>query len=321
MGSTAEDDTLLSVLDLLRTGFPTDIRKVPPNVRLFAKYSSQLYELDGVLMLNDRIVIPTALRQDILNILHAAHQGVDRMKARACDAVYWPSMVGDIERTRAECISCHQISKSNPSQPPLPPADPEFPFQQIAADYFHHMGCYYAVVVDRYSHWPSIYKSEGNDSGSNGLVSHLRRYFERYGVPEEVASDGSPEFTSELTQTFFKNWQIHHRKSSVAFPHSNCRAELAVKEVKRIITDNCSPSGSLDNDKVLKALLSYRNTLDPVTGFSPALAVFGRQIRDGIPTLRGKFNLHHMWKEKLAYRENAMAHRHDAHHAAWSEHT
>ena len=28
-----------------------------------------------------------------------------------------------------------------------------------------------------------------------------------------------------------------------------------------------------------------------------------------------------MWKEKLAYREKAMAHRHNAHHEAWSEHT
>ena len=142
----------------------------------------------------------------------------------------------------------------------------------------------------------------------NGLVSH--------GVPEEIASDGGPEFTSELTQKFFTDWQIHHRKSSVAFPHSNCRAELAVKQVKRIITDNCSPSGSLNVDSLLKAMLSYKNTVDPVTGFSPALAVFGRQIRDGMPTLRGKFNPHHMWKEKLAYREKPMAQMVNAHHEA-----
>ena len=180
--STAEDATILSVLDLLREGFPEDIRKIAPDIRQYARYKSQLYELDGVLMLNDRIVI--------LSLLHAAHQGVDRMKARASDAVYWPGMVGDITRTRAECTSCHQITKSNPSQPPMPPADPEFPFQQIAADYFHHMGCYYAVVVDRYSHWPSVYRSQGDKSGSNGLISHLRKYFGMYGVLEEIASDG-----------------------------------------------------------------------------------------------------------------------------------
>merc|ERR1711888_428119 len=102
---------------------------------------------------------------------------------------------------------------------------------------------------------------------------------------------------------------------------ANCRAELAVKSAKRTIMDKCSPSGSLDVDSFQTAMLSYKNSIDPVTGFSPALAVFGRQIRDGVPVLRGKFNPHHMWKEKLEYREKAMAERHNAHHEAWSEHT
>merc|ERR1712030_298547 len=68
-------------------------------------------------------------------------------------------------------------------------------------------------------------------------------------------------------------------------------------------------------------MLSYKNSIDPVTGFSPALAVFGRQIRDGVPVLRGKLNPHHMWKEKLEYREKALAQRANEHHEAWSEHT
>ena len=28
----------------------------------------------------------------------------------------------------------------------------KYTFQMLAADYFHHMGQYYAVIVDRYSH-------------------------------------------------------------------------------------------------------------------------------------------------------------------------
>ena len=83
----------------------------------------------------------------------------------------------------------------------------------------------------------------------------------------------------------------------------------------------CSPSGSLDVDSYIQAMLTYKNSIDPVTGFSPALAVFGRQIRDGIPVLRGKLNPHHMWKEKLEYREKALAQRANEHHEAWSEHT
>ena len=145
-------------------------------------------------MLNVRIVIPADIRPNILKIFHTAHQGVDRMKARFSAAVYWQAMVGDITRTREECTTCHQIAKSNPTQPPVPPADPEYPFQQIAADYLHHIGCYYAVVVDRYSNWPSVFCLQGGSSGSKGLISHLRQYFGKYGVSEEIAYGGGLEF-------------------------------------------------------------------------------------------------------------------------------
>ena len=316
--ATAADPTLQSVLQMLATGFPVDSRTLPANIRPYFPYASSLYELNGVLMLSDRIVIPTSLRPDILNLLHAAHQGIDRMKARAGDAVFWPGIVGDISRIRWECTDCHRMAKSHPQAPPQPPDDPEYPFQQLAADYFHYHGKCYLVIVDRYSHWPMVYRAE---NGSAGLVKLLRRVFSTFGVAEEIASDGGKEFTAGETQTFLQNWSVHHRLSSVAFPHSNCRAELAVKQVKRIITSNISPSGSLDVDSFHKAILSYRNTIDPVTKFSPALAVFGRQMRDGLPVLPGKYNPHNTWRELLEHREKALAKRHVAHHEAWSEHS
>ena len=316
--ATAADPTLQSVLQMLTTGFPVDSRTLPANIRPYFPYASSLYELNGVLMLSDRIVIPTSLRPDILNLLHAAHQGIDRMKARAGDAVFWPGIVGDISRIRWACTDCHRMAKSHPQAPPQPPNDPEYPFQQLAADYFHYHSKCYLVIVDRYSHWPMVYRAE---NGSSGLVKLLRQVFSSFGVAEEIASDGGKEFTAGVTQIFLKNWSVHHRLSSVAFPHSNCRAELAVKQVKRIITSNISPSGSLDVDSFHRAILSYRNTIDPVTKFSPALAVFGRQMRDGLPVLPGKYNPHITWRELLEHREKAMAQRHVAHHEAWSEHT
>ena len=191
----------------------------------------------------------------------------------------------------------------------------------LASDYFHHGGHYYAVIVDRYSHWPVVFRAEHDHTGAKGLIAHLRLLFSTYGVPEEISSDGAKEYTAQETQDFLKKWQVHHRLSSVAFAHSNCRAELGVKQIKRIITDNCSPSGSLNIDSFHRAILSYRNTVDPVTKFSPALAVFGRQMRDGLPVLPGHYNPHNTWKEILDHRERAMAQRHVAHHEAWSEHT
>ena len=61
--------------------------------------------------------------------------------------------------------------------------------------------------------------------------------------------------------------------------------------------------------------------MDPVTKFSLAMAVFGRQMRDGLPVLPGKYNPHNTWKELLEHREKALAMRLVVHHEAWPEHT
>ena len=77
------------------------------------------------------------------------------MKDRSADAVFWHGIVGDIARHRE---ACHKMAKSNPSLPPYDP--PEYPFQYLAADYFQYGNKDYCVVVDRYSHWPSVFMAE-----------------------------------------------------------------------------------------------------------------------------------------------------------------
>ena len=49
--------------------------------------------------------------------------------------------------------------------------------------------------------------------------------------------------------------------SSAYNPQSNGRAEVVVKSTKRLLRSNTSPSGSLDSDKFLFAMLQLRNTV------------------------------------------------------------
>ena len=78
---------------------------------------------------------------------------------------------------------------------------------------------------------------------------------------------------------------------------------------------------SLDIDKFQKAMLMYRNSIDPETRASPAMILFGRPIRDAIPVPMGRYTPHNTWVEILAHREKALAKRHSREHEKWSEHT
>ena len=193
-----------------------------------------------------------------------------------------------------------------------------YPFQSICADYFYHAGNYFLVVVDRYSNWPIVKQSR---QGSRGLITTLREIFVTYGISEELSSDGGPEFSAYETKMFLKNWGVKHRMSSVAYPHSNCKAEIGVKQVKRLLLDKTDSGGSLNTDAFGRALLEYRNTPDKTTKLSPSQCLFGRPIRDFIPIHPGKYLPHPTWREILRAREEALRVRHMKDFERLNEHT
>ena len=140
--------------------------------------------------------------------------------------------------------------------------------------------------MDRYSGWPYVCQLTG---ASPALVKKLREFFLTYGIAEELVSDGGPEFMTAFTQQFLRDWGVAHRLSSVAYPHSNTRAEIGVKSAKRMIMENTGPQGDVDIPAFQRAMLTYRNTPTPLDKRSPAEIVFGRQIRDFVPVMPGKY--------------------------------
>ena len=99
--------------------------------------------------------------------------------------------------------------------------------------------------------------------------------------------------------------------SSVYFPQSNGRAEVAVKSAKRMLRANVSPNGDLNNDSFLRALLQLRNTPDPDCGMSPAEVVFGRPLRDAFSFVNrlAKYSNHFVrrtWRETWKTKKDAL---------------
>ena len=225
----------------------------------------------------------------------------------------------DIQRVREECLACRRNAPSQPAAPPMSLPSPDYPFQMVSSDYFHYAGKEYLLVVDRYSGWPVVGQAKAGTAEE--LVRLLRGYFATYGVPEEMATDGGAQYVSKVTQDFLRLWGVRHRLSSAYFPHSNLRAETGVKSIKRLITSNTGPGGSLDCDAFTRALLMYRNTPDRDTGVSPAQVLFARRLRDSVPVGPGGLVLRPDWVLTKDAREKALAKRHRLREEELGQHT
>lgn len=111
-------------------------------------------------------------------------------------------MSKDIRETRERFADCNRNAPSQAATPPQPSSPPSTPFEAVFADFFDYGGRHYLVVGDRLSGWVEVLSSTAgtNLGGSAGLVRHLRSFFATFDVPEELSSDGGPEFMAEETE-------------------------------------------------------------------------------------------------------------------------
>ena len=304
--ATETDPTLSVLLTAIEEGFKGEY----DICNSYLRYKESLYIQEGAVMFNDRVVVPESLRGKILENLHSAHQGVSTMLLRAQAIMYWPGMSNDIHDVRATCQQCN---RNAPSQAPIPiqPASiPLTPFEQVFADFFHFSGHNYLVIGDRLSGWSEVFSTPSGttSAGARGLITCLRRMFATFGVPNQLSSDGGPEFKASLTKEFLSTWDVEHRVSSAYNAESNGRAEVAVKSTKRLLMSNVDGRG-LDNDRFLRAMLTQRNTPDPDCQLSPSQILFGHPLRDALSfskNLKKYSRVSKRWKEAWRSKEDAL---------------
>ena len=306
-----DDPVYCTLINQIGEGFPKNKHSTNSNIRQYWEVRNRLSSLNGLVLMDRRIVIPVSLRKRILRCLHSAHQGVVGMKARANETVYWPGMDSCIRNCRDTCATCVRIAPSLPKEPIILTKSPEWPFQEIAMDLFfidHHA---YLACADRFTGWLMLFHLPPGKANATTLVNISRNIFQIYGVPEEISRDGGPPMQSKKFLDFLKTWGVRDRVSSVGYAQSNGRAELAVKAGKRIIYDNAAPDGSLDTDKIARAVLQYRNTPIQGIGLSPAQLLLHRQLRDCLPAHPIVYKPHKEWVRAGYQREQMLAKRNE----------
>ncbi|XP_063223094.1 uncharacterized protein K02A2.6-like [Bacillus rossius redtenbacheri] len=236
----------------------------------------------GCILWVSRVVIPSALRQELLVVLHAAHNGVVKSKAIARSYMWWPKMDDDIERMIGLCQKCQQ-SRANSPQRVLASWEPETkPWARVHIDFFGpFQGKVFLLAVDAYSKWPEVRIVR---SASSACVVHeLRDIFSIQGIPECLVSDNGSAFVSSELGVFARKNGIWVVRTIPFHPSSNGQVERMVQTVK----GKLKKGGMGDwQTRLARTLFALRTT--PVTGShkTPADLLMGRALRTALDLIQ-----------------------------------
>ncbi|KXJ18236.1 Uncharacterized protein K02A2.6 [Exaiptasia diaphana] len=176
--------------------------------RHYWPFRASLTIIDGLLMYDSRIVIPSSLRQDILGKLHEGHQGIAKCRRLAIQSVWWPGLSKNIKELIENCRVCCQAKRSHP-EPLNPTVMPQRPWQKLAADLMEIKKSQYLVVIDYYSRYIELAKLE-NSTTSKEVINHLKSIMARHGIPETMLTDNGPQFSSKEFSLFANEYGFSH---------------------------------------------------------------------------------------------------------------
>lgn len=276
--ATETDTTMQMVIKYACQGWPCQKGLVPNEVKPYWGVRDELYVSEGLVLRGDRVVVPRALRHDMLKKIHSSHLGIEKCTARAKDIFFWPGLVAEITEMCERCATCAEAKPLNRKEPMIIPEMPERPWQKVATDLFFIDGTPYILLADYYSKFVEFARL-AKDSTSATVIRFLKDQFGRYGIPEQVISDNGPQYNCREFTEFAKEYGFTHVTSSPTHAQSNGFAESQVRVVKGILK-KCANAGA----DVSLAVLEWRNTPIKGLGVSPAQILQGRRLRSSLPT-------------------------------------
>ncbi|XP_043285741.1 uncharacterized protein [Venturia canescens] len=247
---TNNDPILSHVRDYVLNGWPYQVNN---NLKAFKSRERKLTAEQGCVLWGHRFVIPQSLRDELLNELHTAHDGIVRMKAVARSYIWWPNLDKDIENIGMSCISCLKATENPPRAKLNSWKRPSGPNRRLHADFLGPIeDKMYIVIIDAFSKWIDIKELENITSGTT--IEVFRENFCAWGLPVKLVTDNGPSFCSKEFSEFLKSYGQTSQQSGF-------RGNRQVDFRKNETVMAKDYSSSVDNWKVSQ----IREQITPVT--------------------------------------------------------
>ena len=122
--------------------------QVPKELFPYYTHRSEITYHEGILLKNQRIIVPTTLRSEMKSIIHQGHCRLENSKKRARQVLFWPLINSEIEDMIKNCPTCLTFHNRQRREPEIKHPVPREPWTKLVADSFRLYEHYYLLVVD-----------------------------------------------------------------------------------------------------------------------------------------------------------------------------
>ena len=196
-------------------------------------HGSDITFCEGILLGNERIIVPTTLRAEMKSLIHQGHLGIENCKKRARQSLFWPIMNMKIGDMIKKCPTCLTFRNPQPSQPVIDHPVPNQAWRKIAADSFRLYGHYYLPIIDYHSKFIVI--EILNNLQSSTVTNKCKKFFSQFWTPNKLVTNNGPEFSSLYFKLFLRSSDFEHRTNSPHFHQSNGLVERSIQTIKRTL--------------------------------------------------------------------------------------
>ena len=142
---------------------------------------------------------------------------------------------------------------------------------------------YFLIIIDYATSWIEGYALPKQNSST--MIKCVENWIHRYGIMENIITDGGSPFTSTEALDFFKENGISKHTTSSYHPKSDGKAEANIKIIKNIMKKNIIHNIIEEkqwDDFLQIACFAVRTSTKTATNMSPAEMLFGFKLRTNV---------------------------------------
>ena len=205
---------------LIHHGWPEERSKSPLCTHPFWNNRDELTIQNGILFKGMKVVIPQALRHEMIKRTHSSYLGIEASLRKVRDVIYWPGMNAEIRDFIGQCSTCNELGQKQCKELMMAHQIPKCPWSRVGMDLFSCLHKEYLITVDYYSGFSELDLLPANPTAAS-VITKCKINFSRHGIPKKIVSDNGSQFVSEEFANFAREWEFSHNPTSPYHSRSN----------------------------------------------------------------------------------------------------